>query len=51
MVSSFDYDVEIPSAEIFDETTPTEEIAGHHCFRISSAAYSEEDILKFVEGR
>ena len=51
MVSSFDYDVEPSSVEIFDETTPTEEIAGHHCLRITSAAYSEEDILKFVEGR
>ena len=51
IVSSFDYDVEIPSAEIFDETTPIEDIADHHCLRITLASYSEEDILNFVEGR
>ena len=50
IVSSFDYDVETSSAEIFDETTPIEDIADHHCLRITLASYSEEDILKFVEG-
>ena len=51
MVSSFDFDAEILSTNFFDDSTPTEDIAGHHCLRITSASYSEEDILKFVEGR
>jgi thiol-disulfide isomerase/thioredoxin len=41
MVSSFDYDVETSSLEIFDETTPTEEIAGHHCLRITTDSENE----------
>ena len=51
MVSSFDFDAEILSTNFFDDSTPTEDIAGHHCLRITLASYSEEDILKFVEGR
>ena len=51
IVSSFDFDAEILSTNLFDDSTPTEDIAGHHCLCITSAAYSEEDILKFVEGR
>ena len=35
MVSSFDFDAEILSANLFDDSTPTEDIAGHHCFRIT----------------
>ena len=41
IVSSFDYDVETSSLEIFDETTPTEEIAGHHCLRITTDSDNE----------
>ena len=51
IVSSFDFDGEILSTNFFDDSTPTEEIAGHHCLRITSAAYSEEDLLKFMEGK
>ena len=51
MVSSHEFDYDILSGTWLDDSIPTEDIAGHHCLRITSAAYSEEDILKFVEGR
>jgi len=36
IVSSFDFDAEILSGEMFDESIPTEDIAGHHCLRITT---------------
>ena len=42
IVSSFDFDAEdLQHGKLFDETTPTEEIAGHHCFRISTDSDNE----------
>ncbi len=36
MVSSFDFDAEPLHGKIFDDSAPTEEIAGHQCIRITS---------------
>jgi thiol-disulfide isomerase/thioredoxin len=41
IVSSFDFDAEVLSGELFDESTPTEDIAGHHCLRITTDSDNE----------
>ena len=41
MVSSFDFDGEILSTNFFDDSTPTEDIAGHHCLRITTDSDNE----------
>jgi len=41
VVSSFDFDAEALSGELFDESIPTEEIAGHHCLRITTDSGNE----------
>jgi thiol-disulfide isomerase/thioredoxin len=41
IVSSFDFDAEALSGELFDESIPTEEIAGHHCLRITTDSGNE----------
>ncbi|MBR4135691.1 MAG: hypothetical protein IKU03_04675 [Bacteroidales bacterium] len=42
MVSSVDFDAEdLQHGELFDETTPAEEIAGHHCLRITTDSDNE----------
>lgn len=35
IVNSFDYDVKIFSVDAYGDSIPTEDIAGHHCFRIT----------------
>ena len=41
IVSSFDFDAEPLHEKIFDDSAPTEEIAGHHCLRISTDSDNE----------